>query len=163
MGKNNESILGHNLVGWFNCLFTHHINPKIKSSCDFLIFNFIPIYTLPRSDVQIDFFFSFTLVHFSMDSLFFPRWIPISFSRIFIFLGGMDHVSQFIEFFQLGKLILCFITVNWCSMQIYSFFLSIWMVDSDNIRRTFSFHIRKKKHKKNIYFKPSLQRNFNRK
>lgn len=91
MGKNNESILGHNLVEWFNCLFTHHITAKIKSSCVVLIFNFIPIYTLLRSDVQIDFFVSFTFRKKCLES--------ISFSWIFIFSGEWTTLVDLLNFF----------------------------------------------------------------
>lgn len=92
MGKNNESILGHNLVEWFNCLFTHHITAKIKSSCVVLIFNFIPIYTLLRSDVQIDFFVSFTFRKKCLES--------ISFSWIFIFSGEWTTLVDLLNFFS---------------------------------------------------------------
>lgn len=113
MGKNNESILGHNLVGWFNCLFTHHIKAKIKSSCDFLIFNFIPIYTLLRSDVQIDFFF----VHFSQFQngfVVFPQTPGIHFFFTnFHFCRGMDHVSRFIEFFLTRRINFVFHLCEW--------------------------------------------------
>lgn len=145
MGKNNESILDHNLVEWFNCLFTHHITAKIKSSCVVLIFNFIPIYTLLRSDVQIDFFVSFTFRKKCLES--------ISLSWIFIFSGEWTTLVDLLNFFKLCELILCFISVNGCSVQ----FLFINM---DGGFRQFPTDILIS-HKKNINFKPSLQRNFN--